>query len=189
MAPETPLVVVRPYRQPDDARATHAAFRAAVTRTAAQDYDPDQIAAWAGPEDVDLGQWNAHRVAAHTYVAVIEGEVRGFADFLSGGVLDMLFVHPDFGGRGVAGLLVATIKREALLAGLPTLCTYASRTAKSALEKFGFWVVAARPANLVGGQTVPNYEMRCGLRLGPPTPPDLRELSQQAQPVNCFGPA
>ncbi|MFC7767027.1 GNAT family protein [Leucobacter soli] len=38
---------IRPYAQPD-AAPTLAVFIAAVTRTAAADYDPAQIRAWVG---------------------------------------------------------------------------------------------------------------------------------------------
>ena len=159
-------VAVRAYHPRDDAAGTHAAYRAAITRTAAADYAPDQIAAWAGAEEVDLDRWDARRAAARTVVAVADGRVAGFADHLDDGLLDMLFVHPDFGRRGVARLLVDRVKREAEAAGLSTLRTYASRTARPAFERFGFWVVTSRPENVVHGQTVPNYEMRCTLGRG-----------------------
>lgn len=147
----------------DDARGTHIAFRLAITRTAVADYEPGQIAAWAGAEDLDLSRWDARRAAAHTFVAVADERVAGFADFLDDGVLDMLFVHPDFGRCGIASALVATIKREAATAGLSVLHTHASRTARPALEGLGFYVIAHRPDNVVNGQIMPNYEMRCDL--------------------------
>ena len=159
-------VVVRPYHSPEDAAGTHAAYRAAITRTAAADYAPEQIAAWAGAEEVDLDRWDARRAAAHTVVAVVDGRVAGFADHLDDGLLDMLLVHPDFGRRGIARLLVDQVKREAAAAVLSTLRTHASRTARPAFERFGFWVMASRPENVVNGQTVPNYEMRCTLGPG-----------------------
>lgn len=158
--------VVRPYVPGDDARGTHLAFRLAITRSAVADYEPDQIAAWAGAENLDLSRWDARRAAAHTFVAVADGRVVGFADFLDGGLLDMLFVHPDFGRRGIARVLVATVKREAAAAGLSVLHTRASRTARPVLERLGFHVVADRPDNVVNGVVVPNYEMRCDLQLG-----------------------
>jgi len=118
MVGRRPSVVVRPYRGQADAQGTHAAYRSAITRTASADYEPEQIVAWAGAEKVDLHQWDARRVAAHTFVAVTG---RRIADFLDDGLLDMLFVHPDFGRRGIARLLVATVKREAVHARLSTL--------------------------------------------------------------------
>lgn len=156
-------VVIRPYLDGVDAAATLETFRAAIITTASADYDPAQIAAWAGPEEVDLEAWNTRRSAAHTLVADAAGRVVGFSDFRDDAVLDMLFVHPDFGGRGLARQLVDAVKREAAAAGLSALTTYASRTAKPAFERFGFTVVAERPENTVHGEVVPNYQMRCDL--------------------------
>lgn len=158
-------MVIRPYVPGQDAGGTHAAFWLAITRTAIADYESDQVAAWAGAEDVDLSLWDARRVVAHTFVAAVDGKIAGFVDVLDDGLLDMLFVHPDFGRRGIARLLVAAAKWEAKSAGLAALRTYASRTARPVFEKLGFSVVAYRPDNVVNGQIVPNYEMRCDFAL------------------------
>lgn len=157
------MVTIRDYRSPHDAASTHAVYHSAITRTASADYEPSQIAAWAGPEHPDLEPWDARRAAAHTFVAIIDGKVVGFVDFLDDGLLDMLFVHPDAGRRGVARRLVDTVKHEARSAGLPTLHTHASRTARPAFEQVGFRVTAARQDNVVNGEVVPNFEMRCDL--------------------------
>jgi putative acetyltransferase len=155
--------IVRAYRPGDDAAGTHAAFQEAVLQTASSDYDPEQIVAWAGTLDIDLARWDARRAAAHTFVAIVGGQVAGFADFLDDGLLDMLFVHPDHGRTGVARALVTTVQREARSAGLATLHTHASRTARPAFERFGFRTIKERPDNVVGGRVVPNYEMQCDL--------------------------
>ena len=155
--------VVRRYRSPDDAAATAATFRAAVTRTASADYDPEQVAAWAGPADVDLAAWDARRAATHTVVAVTQGRVVGFTDLLDDGLVDMLFVHPDAGGHGMARLLVEEVRQEARRRGLVRLHTHASRTAQPVLAHLGFRVVAERPDNRVRGVVVPNAEMACDL--------------------------
>ena len=155
--------VVRAYQAEVDAAGTHAAFREAVLRTASSDYDTEQIAAWAGAADIDLARWDARRVAAHTFVAVVGGEIAGFADFLDAGLLDMLFVHPDHGRTGVARALVSKVQQEARSAGLSTLHTHASRTARPAFERLGFRTIKDRPVNVVGGRVVPNYEMQYDL--------------------------
>ena len=152
--------VVRTYRPGEDAAGTHAAFREAILRTASSDYDSEQIATWAGAADIDLDRWDSRRAAAHTFVAVEGGEIAGFVDFLDDGLLDMLFVHPDHGRTGVARALVSTVQQQASAAGLLTLHTHASRTARPALERLGFRTIKERPDNVVGGRTVPNFEMQ-----------------------------
>ena len=160
-----PALTIRPYGREGDARATYGVFRAAITRTAASDYTPAQIAAWAGPEETDLDGWHRRRAAPRTWVAeVAGGRVVGFADLLPDGLLDMLYVDPDHGRRGIARRLVATVQQEAAEAGLTELRTHASRTARPLFEACGFRVVRARPDNRVRGQVVPNDEMRCELR-------------------------
>lgn len=156
-------VTIRAYRGGDDAAATYQVFRSAIIETASADYDSDQIAAWVGPEEDDLADWDARRRRAHTFVAEADGEIVGFADFRDDSILDMLFVRPDHGGRGVARQLVDTLKREAAETGLRSLVTYSSRTARPAFERFGFTVLAERADSTVRGVVVPNYEMRCEL--------------------------
>lgn len=160
---------IRAYGHAGDAHGTYAAYRSAILQTASADYEPEQLAAWAGVEVADLSQWDARRLAAHTFVAVVDERVAGFADFRAAeGLLDMLFVHPDFGRRGIAQQLVCTVKQEALRAGLVALRTHASRTARPALERSGFRVIRSRPDNVIRGQTLPNYEMRWDLPTGSP---------------------
>ncbi|WP_197021586.1 GNAT family N-acetyltransferase [Cellulomonas sp. HZM] len=164
-----PTPALRPYRSPTDAAATFEVFQAAIRRTAATVYDADQVEAWAGSRDVDLTAWDERRRTAFTVVAecddplVGSAGVVGFADLLPDGVVDMLFVHPDAGGRGVARSLVAAVRAEGTARGLTELRTFASRSAQPAFERFGFELVADRPGNLARGVVVPNAELRCRL--------------------------
>jgi len=158
---------IRPYRSPEDAARTFEVFRAAITQTASTVYEPHQIEAWAGPCDIDLGEWDRRRTTATTLVAVIDDQVVGFADLLPDGLVDMLFVDPAAGRRGVARALITRVQHEARERGIAELRTLASRSAQPAFARFGFRVVADRPGNTVRGVVVPNAEMRC--RLGTPT--------------------
>ncbi len=152
---------IRPY-EARDAESTWQAYRRAIHDTASRDYNPAQIAAWA-PDSVDLVAWNERRLGAHTFVATIDDRVIGFSDVLPDGLLDMLFVHPEAGGRGVARALVDTVIGKARELGLSRLHTHASRTARPAFERFGFVVDRPNPQNWVGGQNVPNYDLHLDL--------------------------
>lgn len=156
----TTPAVLRPYRSPGDAAPTLATFRTAVRVTAAEVYTPEQIAAWLGPEGVDLTVWDARRAAAWTVVAEVGGALVGFADLLPDGLVDMLFVHPAAGGRGVARALLSAVEQEARARGLPGLRTLASRRARPVLERLGWVVTVDRRDNTVRGVVVPNVEMR-----------------------------
>ena len=158
-------VTLRPYRD-TDAEPTWQVFHAAVRVTAAADYTPEQLAAWS-PDEVDLEAWGRRRAAAWTMVAVAGERVVGFSDLTDDGVLDMLFVHPDAGGRGVARMLVEAVLNEARRRGLTRVVTHASRTAWPAFERFGFVVERENPDNSTRGVGVPNFDMHLDLPAEP----------------------
>lgn len=136
-------------------------FQAAIRLTAAAVYGPEQVDAWAGPSRPDLSSWDVRRREAFTLVAELDDTAVGFTDLLPNGLVDMLFVHPQTGGRGVARALLTAIKLEARTRDITDLRTFASRSAQPAFEHLGFTLVADRPDNTVRGVVVPNAEMRC----------------------------
>lgn len=152
---------VRTY-EPDDAEPTWESYFHAVRDTGSKDYSPEQVAAWA-PAEADLVEWHERRAAAHTFVAVLDSRVVGFSDVTDDGLLDMLFVHSDAAGRGVARALVEAVVAKARELGLSELHTHASRTARPAFERFGFEVTRANEQNWIRGQNLPNYDMRLEL--------------------------
>jgi putative acetyltransferase len=129
-------VRIRPYAE-TDAAATLAVFLRAVRGTARRDYTAEQVAAWA-PDDIDLERWAARRAAASTVVAVEGDRVIGFADLVDDGHVDMTFVDPDFGGRGVATALLQAVVEVARTAGVRRLTVLASITARPFFERRGF---------------------------------------------------
>jgi putative acetyltransferase len=133
---------LRPYT-PADADATLVVFRRAVRTTAAHDYSPEQVAAWA-PDDLDAESWGARRSARATVVADVDGRVVGFTDVDATGYLDMLYVDPDAGRRGVATALLDWALEEAGRAGADTVRTHASITARPFFEARGFRVDEVR---------------------------------------------
>ena len=158
-------VTLRPYRD-TDAEPTWQVFHAAVRVTAAKDYTPEQLEAWS-PGEVDLEAWGRRRAAAWTVVAVEGDRVVGFSDLTDDGVLDMLFVHPDAGGQGVARMLVEAVLAEARRRGLARVATHASRTARPAFERLGFVVDRENVDNTTRGVRVPNFDMHLDLPAEP----------------------
>jgi putative acetyltransferase len=148
---------IRPYAE-TDAPATLNVFLAAVTETASAHYSAEQIAAWARPAERDVNQWNFARKSLNTYVATIGSEVAGFADVGSEGYIDMMFVAPKFGRRGVASALLAHLQCIAAGVGASELYTNASLTARPFFEQHGFTVVA-EPHPVPLGVEMTNYKM------------------------------
>lgn len=154
-------ILIRDYVR-DDATVTAEIFRMAVRITASRDYSPAQVMAWA-PDDIDLDAWHSGRAGQHTYVAIEDGEVVGFTGLTADGVLDMLFVDPPSGGRGIARLLVDYALNQARAAGHAVVRTRSSRTARRVFERHGFVVDAENEETRLHGQPLPNFDMHVEL--------------------------
>lgn len=148
---------IRPYTAAD-AAPTLAVFLEAVTVTAAADYSPAQVEAWARRDDRDVDTWHAARVATHTYVAEYDGAVAGFADIDGAGHIGMLYVAPAYGRRGVATALLHRLLRDAAAAGVDEVTTEASLTARPFFERHGF-LVTARQRVRAGDVELVNFRM------------------------------
>lgn len=146
---------LRPYEW-GDASLTAEIFLLAITEISSRDYTPGQIAAWAKIDD--LTAWGAVRASRPTWIAEIEGHAAGFADLTKDGLVDMMFVHPNFQGLGVASLLLAEVEANANAAGMARLLTEASRTARHFFERRGFQVVQAQQVEK-RGQMLENFLM------------------------------
>ncbi|MQB43532.1 GNAT family N-acetyltransferase [Rhizobium sp. ICMP 5592] len=137
-----------------DAGATIDIFLRAIREVASKDYNPAQIDAWAKVDDPKVwAQWRASRP---TWLAICETQPIGFADLKADGCLDMMFVHPDYQGKGVASLLLKTVETAASHQGHRRIFTEASLTARPFFERKGFIVLAAQTVEK-RGQTPPNF--------------------------------
>ncbi|MDE1993459.1 MAG: GNAT family N-acetyltransferase [Rhizobiaceae bacterium] len=153
-------ITVRDYL-PADSDATIDIFLRAIREVASKDYSPAEIDAWAKVEDRDA--WAARRSSRPAWIAQC-GEVPiGFTDLEPDGHLDMMFVHPDYQGRGVASLLLATVEAATQRQGLDRIFTEASLTARPFFERRGFVVLASQRVEK-RGQTLKNFRMEKHLR-------------------------
>ena len=155
-------IEIRPYGE-RDASATLAIFIDAITKTAAGDYTPAQVRAWARPKDSDRESWHASMQVRNSFVAQLTGEVAGFSNVSKAGYIDMLFVSPRFQRRGIATRLLAEAERRARLAGAPSLWANVSITARPVFEREGFSVEEVQHPSLEG-VTLMNFSMRKSLR-------------------------
>ncbi|ENN85867.1 putative acetyltransferase [Rhizobium freirei PRF 81] len=145
---------------PGDSQATIDIFLRAIREVASKDYNPAQIAAWAKVDDAEV--WAQHRASRPTWLAMDASTPIGFADLRGDGCLDMMFVAPDYQGRGVASLLLATVESVACKQGLQRIFTEASLTARPFFERKGFVVAAAQKVEK-RGQTLANFLMEKSL--------------------------
>ena len=157
-----PAVVIRPYVEAD-AAATLALFLAAVTETAAADYSPEQIQAWARPDSRDLATWHAAMLQRTSCVATVDGEPVAFSDVSPTGYIDMLFVSPCHQRRGVARRLLRYVEAQARGAQAAQLTADVSITARPFFERSGFLVEEERHPVKYGVQLT-NFRMTKRIR-------------------------
>lgn len=146
--------------EPDDAQATIDIFLRAIREVASKDYSPAQIAAWAKVDEPKI--WAEYRASRPTWLAMDGSVPVGFSDLRPDGCLDMIFVHPDQQGKGIASLLLMTVEKAAREQGLRRIFTEASLTARPFFERRGFIVVAAQQVEK-RGQTLANFRMEKAL--------------------------
>ena len=136
-------VSLRPYLAADAERCADI-FRASVEELAIEDYSAEQCAAWAArADDPDFPKRLAD---ALTLVALVDGELAGFASLNGAETIDMLYVDPEFARRGVATALLDALTRLAAARGAKTLTADVSDTARPLFERQGF---QAQRRNLV----------------------------------------
>ncbi|EOA1825982.1 GNAT family N-acetyltransferase [Raoultella planticola] len=144
------MLKIRPYRD-DDFTALGTIFLRAVQETASHDYSPRQIAAWA---QIDEARWRHKMRDSRMWVAVIDLLPVGFISAVDR-YIDLLFVAPEYGRRGIASALL-----QELFAQIPhgSLTVDASITAKPFFARHGFRVEEEQQV-AVRGETFINYRM------------------------------
>jgi putative acetyltransferase len=149
-------ISIRNYR-PEDVDAVIDLFTRAVREVAIRDYTRAQARAWA-PDVPDRAAWAARRASRPTFIAEVGGTMAGFADLEPDGHVDMMFVHPDHQGLGVASALLTHVEALARAAGLARLTTEASITARPFFTRRGFTVLAEQQVAL-RGEVMTNFRM------------------------------
>jgi putative acetyltransferase len=154
--------VIRPFR-PEDAPALSELTVAAIAVLGLRAYSAKQVMAWAAG---NLGPPLFLEQAEPGDVILValspEGEPAAYTMLRAGGLVHMLYCHPDHAGQGHATALLAAIEREALAAGVERLHTKASEISLPVFERAGYAVLRRRDFRMdLGGEAIPmhNYAM------------------------------
>ncbi|MEF3365977.1 GNAT family N-acetyltransferase [Methylocystis sp. 9N] len=147
---------LRPFL-PADAATLAALFRVSIETLAAEDYDEDQRAAWISAAD-DEDAFAAQLGEALTVVALVDGEIAGFASLKDNTDFDMLYVRPDLAGQGVGSALADAIEKLADARGTKTLSVDASDAARDFFAARGY-VAKTRNTKEIAGQWLGNTTM------------------------------
>src|SRR5580700_4706692 len=99
---------VRRYRS-NDLTGLIALFRDTVRRINGRDYSQQQVMAWA-PDEIDARKWMHRFDNKVVWVADLDGAPVGFVDVARDGLIDMLYVHAEHQGIGIASRLLRTVE-------------------------------------------------------------------------------
>lgn len=148
-----------------DARAAAELFHETVHAVSARDYTPEQLDAWAPGGDGPTRRL-AERLLGQGALGAWEGGVLvGFGSLEGADLLDMLYVHKDYQGRGAASLLAGALEREARTRGARAVRTFASITARPFFERRGY-VVLHENVVVRAGVQLTNFLMEKDLGIG-----------------------
>src|SRR5690349_14446064 len=95
---------IRVFR-PGDEPALWEVFFSAIHETAAAQYTPAQLNAWA-PAQPDLVVWGQRMRGINPFVAEAQGVIIGYADLQHDGYIDHFFVAPSVARQGVGSALM-----------------------------------------------------------------------------------
>ena len=103
-------ILLRPFQKEWAEGLAHIFIRA-IDETCAKDYSKLQLEAWASAAVQD--GWADRFESSLTLVAFLGEEAIGFGNIEEGGHLDMLYVHPDYQGMGVASRICDMLESRA----------------------------------------------------------------------------
>lgn len=148
---------LRPFLK-EDAGMLAEIMCASIEELTQADYDEDQRLAWISV--LEDGDAFVKRLSEQlTILAIVEGEIVGFASLRGKDELDLLYVHPDVVREGIGSMLVDALEKLAGARGASSMLTNASETARPFFEKRGY-VAQSRNTVMIGGEWLPNTAMR-----------------------------
>lgn len=153
-------VEIRRFKLGDEAALFHV-YATAIHEIAVHNYTHEQVNAWA-PLDFDPGVWAEVVQKIQPFVAVLNGEIVGYADVQVNGYIDHFFVSGHYPRQGIGTQLMARVHEEAAFLKLTELTSNVSKTAEPFFALHGFSVLERRfPVRR--GVTLPNALMRKAL--------------------------
>jgi putative acetyltransferase len=133
-----------------------AIFRETIWHVNRAHYSEAQLGVWASAAEHGE-RWLQKLNQQFVLLAVKDGRVLGFGS-LRQDYIDLLYVHKDHQGQGIAGMIYDVLEARARDAGMQALATDASISAKPFFEKKGFIFVAIR-YYLLDGVEISNNRM------------------------------
>ena len=138
-------------------KITHL-FRDTIQNVASKDYSAQEITSWSeGAKNTD--NW-LKRIDTHYYLLVnINNRLAGMASLDKTGYLDVIYVHPEHQGEGIASDLLHKMEERARQDGHDYITSDVSITAKPFFLKKGYVVVQPQLV-LCRGVVLRNYHVQ-----------------------------
>lgn len=143
---------------PSDGPLLASIFRASIEGLATEDYSAAQIDAWMAAAD-DEAAFGARMAKDLTLIASAGKVPAGFASLKDNAHIEMLYVRPEFAGRGVASALLEALETLAAARGTSVITTDASDTARDVFAKRGY-VAQRRNTVALNGEWLGNTTMQ-----------------------------
>jgi putative acetyltransferase len=157
MGQALPKPALRPFLA-EDTPVLAAIFVAAIEELTGDDYGEAQQQAWASAAE-DEAQFGKRLAGELTLIATLQNSPVGFAALKGADHIDMLYVHPNAAGQGVASMLVDALEKLAGARGAKTLTVDASDNAQPFFAKRGY-VGKQRNTVTVNGEWLANTTMQ-----------------------------
>jgi len=135
-----PKIEIRNFHL-SDAQALMDIFYNTVHKINIKDYSLEQVNAWASKSDMDLEKWKNRFINNKPIIALIDGQIVGFAEFKNDGYIDCFFIHHEWISKGVGTALMKEIFIRAKKCNIKRIFADVSITAKSFFQKMGFSVI------------------------------------------------
>jgi len=136
------MTMVREYK-PNDLETVVALFNRSIREIASKNYSSAQIAAWA-PLYPNLSGWAERLGHSGVFVCERRGQIVGFGRIDAEGLVDLLYVHPEFQRQGVGRELFDKLCSWAERRGIRQLRAEVSISARPFFESMGFRIVKSQ---------------------------------------------
>lgn len=150
-------VSIRKYQE-KDARALADIYYYTIHNINSRDYSEEQINAWAPISSLEIEQWKNKWAKIVPFVAILDDQIVGFAEFETNGHIDCFYVHHDFQGLRVGSSLINVIEKEAKANNITLIYAEASITANPFFQRKGF-IVIKKQSKLIRGVKLTNFIM------------------------------
>lgn len=136
-------------------------FKETIESINSRDYNEEQVRVWSAGHAY-TERWVNRLSTQYFIVAEIDDVITGMGSISQEGYLDIMYVHKDYQGCGIASALVDELLVNAASNNLSRVTSDVSITAKPFFERKGFTVVTLQ-RKMVGEVEFLNYKMEIWL--------------------------